>query len=162
MVSSIDALRQARPDITIALYIVSSCYGLLAESDLVVPYTADLGTSTRKWHATGDRLNLYERLGHRLHEARYVVYCLSAAYLTAARAPFNGPGTAIYLAVPGFLHDFTTVIAAGRREACALGISERMVRAAVLQQLCTGIARNGLASLAPRTMDLPAATDTCR
>ncbi len=154
MVSSIDALRQARPDISIALYIVSSLHGLLTEHQLVVPYTGTLGFSPRQWHETGDHLHLHERLCQPLYEARYVLYCLSTAHLTAARAPFEGPGTAVYLAAPNALpHADVTLIPAGRHEARALGVSERDVRARVLRALCASIVEEGMRALELRVIE---------
>lgn len=151
MVSTIDALRQARPDISIALFIVSSRYGLLAEQDLVVPYTSILGSSPRQWRETGDRVHLHERLCQPLYEARYVLYCLSVAYLTAARAPFEGPGTAFYLTASGSLPPADiTLIPAGRHEARTFGISERDIRARILRVLCATILQGGIEVLESR------------
>jgi hypothetical protein len=154
MVSTIDALRQARPDISIALYIVSSRHGLLAEHDVVLPYAGALGSSPREWRAPGDHLHLHEQLCRPLYEARYVLYCLSAAYLTAARAPFEGPGIALYLAAPNALpHADITLIPAGRHEARALGVGERDIRAYILQKLCATIAREGIRALVSRASE---------
>lgn len=154
MVSTVDALRQARPDLTVALYIVSSHYGLLAEHDPVLPYADLLGSSPGQWRATGARLRLHEQLCRPLHEARFVLYCLSAAYLTAALAPPAGPGTALYLTAPGSLsHATASVIPAGRHEARMLGVSERAVRAQVLQGLCATIAQYGIDALASRVKE---------
>jgi hypothetical protein len=148
MVSAIDSLRFARPDLTIGLHIVSAGYGLLGEHDVVVPYDAALGTTPTSWRAAGARLRLHADLCGSIAGARFTLVCLSAAYLSAAGAPFDCGGCPIYLAASSAqLGPSALVIPAGRAEARRFGVPEREVRAAVLRELCARIADSGLAPL---------------
>jgi hypothetical protein len=150
MVRAVDKLSIDRPDIEISLHIVSAGHGLLASSDMVAPYEATLGSARRDWIERGRQLELPDRLKDLLVSVDGAVIALSEAYLTSCELPHRWSTIAplVYLtprttrSMPG-----TSIVWSGRREARALGSSEREIRSPLLSALLGRIATEGMPAL---------------
>jgi hypothetical protein len=147
MVRAVDQLTIERPDIEITLHIVSAGHGLLASADPVVPYEATLGSGRRDWVERGRQLDLPDRLKDLLKSVDAAVIALSEAYLAACDLPHRWPTKArvLYLSPRATGREaVTSVVWSGRREARALGSSERDIRGRLLSAVLGRIATGGI------------------
>jgi hypothetical protein len=148
MVRAVDSLRMARPDLGVQMFIVSAGYGLLSETELVVPYEAHLGTTRAQWIDRGTQLRLHDQLTALRDISLTQVFGLSVAYLEAAKLPSDSLPNAIYLAGAAFARKHTgTFLLAGREQARQSRCAEREVRGLVLSRLLESVALRGLGVL---------------
>ena len=99
----IDAIKMLRDNgYPVSHFILSAGYGLLSESDLIVPYNVTFSGAPKAWiRERGRQLGLREQLVARAREHDQVILILGREYLTAIGLPLpvdSLPPTIIYIA----------------------------------------------------------------
>jgi hypothetical protein len=148
-VITVDRFAARRPDLPVALHIASAGYGLVSADDQFVPYEAVMGTNRQQWVARGRALGMPTQARNLTESCDLTLFALSQPYFHGAALPDLKPrgGFAVVIGASSVsasphLRSFR----AGRREARALGTSEREVAAVVLDGLLARIALDGLAA----------------
>jgi hypothetical protein len=137
VVEDIRRLREAIPEGTFRLSIVSAGYGLLDEFDWVVPYDVTFSSMRRSGaRARAERLGIRVALAERAAQHDVALFLLSREYLDAIDAPLGAAASEVYFAPPephlsgrGVVH-----VCAGRDEAIRLRSNTRMVKAALFRR----------------------------
>ncbi len=149
MVRAVDAFRNARPNVATSLYVVSAGYGLVAETQGLVPYEAALGPRKKDWIRIGRELGMASHVRGAIGSASVAIVALSEPYMTAAELPADHIATRVVYLMAGKHVPISNGIAvrAGRPEARALGTTEREVRGVILRRLLGLLAERGLSAL---------------
>lgn len=145
--TAVDRLALARGDIPVRLHIASAGYGVIDAQEQIVPYEATMGTSSRDWAVRGSRLEMPGDLARLIETARVTIVALSQPYFigcaVATIDPADGQFIAIGTGRPPSSPRGRQVLA-GRKQARALGTTEREVSSVVLERLLLWVATDGL------------------
>lgn len=146
-ITAIERFEDIRPDLPLQLKIASAGYGIVDAEDLLVPYEATMGMNSREWSARGKRLGMPSATQALIESTPLTLIALSQPYATGCSLATLEPthGRAFVIGA-GRASPSTRIqaVAAGRREARALGTTEREVASKVLASLLDLIARHGL------------------
>ena len=156
-VMTVDSFAARRPDLPVALHIASAGYGLVAAEDQLVPYEAVMGTNRQQWVTRGRALGMPAQARILTESCDLTLFALSQPYFHAAALPDFEPrsGFAVVIGASSVsASPHLRAFRAGRREARALGTTEREVAVVVLGRLLGCIASEGLAA-AQRLPDDP-------
>lgn len=134
------------------LHIISAGYGLLSESDVIVPYNVTFqGLKKKKILARSDRLQLHERVETLIAGYDLVFFLLGKEYVQALRLPFEVPGTVtqIFLLgtgyrklIPGLPNVHFVPAGSGlARELSVMGVA---LKGFVFKQVCDVVCCEGL------------------
>jgi hypothetical protein len=153
-VAAVDRFAELRPDLPVALHIASAGYGLVGARDQLVPYEATMGRHRRQWIERGQLLRMPAEARALVESCDVAVFALSQPYFHGANLAGLEPESGLAVVI-GVAEMATSLhrrgVRAGRREARALGTTEREVAAVVLDRLLGWIAVDGLTA----ACDLP-------
>lgn len=134
---TVERLRQAWPSTRVEVIVVSAGYGVIDESDLIIPYDASFaGLAPTIARERARRLGIRQRLQSRLGDHEAALLLLSEVYLSVLDPPLMQARCEIYFASPmvGLAGAGVVHVPAGRDEARRLGIAPRMVRASLFER----------------------------
>lgn len=134
---TVERLRQAWPWTRVEVVVVSAGYGVIDESDLIIPYDATFaGLAPTIARERARRLGIRQRLQSRLGDHEAALLLLSEVYLSVLDPPLMQARSEVYFAAPsqhlagqGIVH-----IPAGLEQSRTLGVAPRMVRAALFER----------------------------
>lgn len=129
-----------------ALTIVSAGYGVVHETEWLVPYDSTfVGLTRAAIRDRAERLRIRETLCEDLSGFDVALFLLGKAYLEAIDAPLAIAPLEVYFAPPAMRITGTGVIhiAAGAREARYLHSNTRMVKVALFERLIDLVLRDG-------------------
>jgi hypothetical protein len=147
--TAVDGFAERRADLVVELHIASAGYGLVSAEDRLVPYEAVMGATRNQWVRRGQTLDMPAQAKTLVESCDLTLLALSQPYFHAAALSSLKPGSG-FAAVIGASNITASrhcrSFRAGRREARALGTTEREVAALVLERLLVRIASDGLAA----------------
>jgi hypothetical protein len=143
--ADVDRLRAEFPSSRVDLTVISAGYGVLREDDVIVPYDATfVGLPKAEVVRRARDLRIREVLSRRLQSYASGVFLLSRVYLQAIEGVIGAAPQEIYLSsVPVSLQEGIVVVQAGQRQAKALGVSPRLVIAAIFRKFIDQILDSG-------------------
>ena len=147
VIASIDRLRSHFSYNRIEVMIVSAGYGLVAEWDGISNYDVSFDRMSKQESIDlARKLEIRSQLSETLKEYKYVLFLLSAKYLSAVEAPFGVAEKEIYLASGTFNSDMdnVSIARAGVSEAKLLGVAPRMAKAELFNRFSDLAIVNGL------------------
>jgi hypothetical protein len=146
-VAAIDQFAREQPDLPLAMHIASAGYGVIEATDVVVPYDATMGANRAAWEARGRRLGMPAAARALVESCALTVFALTQPYFHGVDVPGLRPhrGEALIISTQtDFASERVRAVRAGRREARALGTTEREVWAVVLELLLARLQTDGL------------------
>ena len=152
LMTGLEQIRESYGQKVVDLYIISAGYGLLNESDVILPYNVTFaGLRKTELVACSNRLQLHERVETLTDNYDLVFFLLGAEYVQALQLPFKVPeavtqifllGTGSKNLVPNLPN--THFIPAGMPLARKLRTTNMALKGFVFKQLCAFVWREGL------------------
>ena len=150
--AGLEQVRASYKEAIIDLYIISAGYGLLSESDVIVPYNVTFtGLKKPELLARSNSLQLHEKVETLINNYDLVFFLLGAEYVQALQLPFkvSKAVTQIFLLGTGaenLVPDLpnTHFIPAGMLLARKLRTTNMALKGLVFKQLCAVVCREGL------------------
>ncbi|MDE0014121.1 MAG: peroxide stress protein YaaA [Candidatus Poribacteria bacterium] len=150
--AGLEQLRAYYKEAIIDLYIISAGYGLLNESDVIVPYNVTFtGLNKKELLERSNGLQLHERIKTLITHYDLVLFLLGAEYVRALQLPFKVPdtvtqifliGTGARKLIPNLPN--THFVPAGTSLRHKLHTTNTTLKGLVFERLCAFVCREGL------------------
>lgn len=154
LMTGLKRLREIYDQTVADLHIISAGYGLLGESDVIVPYNVTFtGLKKKELLERSGNLQIHEQVETLIEGYDLVFYLLGKEYVQALQLPFNIPDTItqVFLAAPSWKYVFSKflsdihVVCAGRDLADQIdGATGYNLKGFVFKKLCDIVYRDGL------------------
>ena len=152
LMEGLEQIRESYGRKVVDLYIISAGYGLLNESDVIVPYNVTFsGLKKPELLARSNSLQLHEKVQTVIANYDLVFFLLGKEYVQALQLPFQVPDTItqIFLLGTGYrklIPDApnTHFVPAGSDLARELGVMGVALKGFVFKQLCAAVCCKGL------------------
>ena len=132
------------------LHIISAGYGLLCESEMIVPYNVTFtGLKKPEFLARSNALQLHERVETLIADYDLIFFLLGAEYVRALKLPFEIPDTVIQIFLLGtgyrkLIPSNAHFVPAGSDLARELGVMGVALKGFVFKKICERVCRDGL------------------
>ncbi len=154
LMEGLEQIRACYGEKVVDLHIISAGYGLLSESDVIVPYNVTFqNLKTKQLLARSDSLQLHERVETLIADYDLVFFLLGKEYVQALQLPFKIPSTItqIFLAAPSWKYVFSNflsdihVVCAGRDLADQFdGANNYNLKGFIFKKVCEVVCHEGL------------------
>ena len=152
LMQGLERIRSIHGDGIVDLHIISAGYGLLGESDIIVPYNVTFtGLRSKEISARSDSLQLHERVETLIENYELVFFLVGEKYARALQLPFTGPGTVTQIFLIGtgsrkLIPDLsnTHLVPAGTSLRDKLRTTNTALKGLVFKRLCDAVCDQGL------------------
>ena len=150
--AGLEQLRTCYREANVDLHIISAGYGLLNESDAIIPYNVTFaGLKKKELLARSNSLQLHEGVETLITNYELVFFLLGAEYIKALQLPFEVSDmiTQVFLLGKGYRKlipdaSNTHFVPIGNDLARELGVMGVALKGFVFRQLCAVVCREGL------------------
>ena len=150
--AGLEQFRTSYKEAVVDLHIISAGYGLLNESDIIVPYNVTFtGLKPKELLARSNSLQLHERVETLITDYDLVLFLLGAEYVQALQLQFEVPDTVTQIFLIGtgarkLIPDLpnTHFVPAGTPLSRKLHTTNTTLKGLVFERLCAFVCREGL------------------
>lgn len=152
LMQGLERIRSIHGHGIVDLHIISAGYGLLGESDIIVPYNVTFtGLRSKEISARSDSLQLHERVETLIENYELVFFLVGEKYARALQLPFSVPDTVTQIFLIGtgsrkLIPDLsnTHLVPAGTSLRDKLRTTNTALKGLVFKQLCDVVCDQGL------------------